>query len=73
MDQGEIQMPAAASQRVLDRRLSEDEEEDDDDEEEEELDLDGIDRTTSADWKKIREGSIVRRPWYRKPSPYWYV
>jgi hypothetical protein len=32
---------------------------------------DGIDRTSSADWKKSREGSMARKPWWRRPSPTW--
>jgi len=66
-------MDAEASKKLL-NRLDPKAQDDDDEESEEEDDddeSDGIDRMTSVDWKKAREGSIARRPWFRRPSPYW--
>jgi len=67
-------MDPEASEQVLNRLDPKAQGNDDDDEEEEEEDDDegaGIDRTSSVDWKKAREGSIARKPWFRRPSPYW--
>lgn len=64
-------MDAEASEQMLNRMTPKVDEEEGSEEEAEENENDGIDRVASVDWKKAREGSIARRPWFRRPSPYW--
>lgn len=71
-------MDPETSERVLDRLArsapADDASDSDDDQPGPDFDDDdGVDRTSSADWQKLRQGSIARKKWWRRPSPHWSV